>query len=377
MDSADERTKGIWVRSTDPSKLLVVSGLNYETHTSDGFLALPIMPGADQYTYFTNSMLWNNRTGDTSPSLVLLVAQQDSTVVTITPTEYVIIPYDLRESSQYFVHPGESYTVTLNWLETYQIESLLDLTGTKIVSNKPLSVFSSHECTDVPGGVTACDHLFEQVPPTYTWGRFFFLVPSDAQYRTAPEWYRIVSSKRATTVRITCFSVTDSVHAFSYHAYIADVGLFEQFQIEIDNYCYVSSDKPILVMQYAYGGTSNPQGRGDPFMMMILPNEQFVTNSTIQFYSHSFFPYNYITIVVRQEDTPSGSILVDGSPTLGDWITLYCDEGVLCGYALRMSVSSNYHAVRHTDSSVPVAVYVYGFEYYGGYGYPAAMSLKS
>ena len=378
VDYDTERNKGIWVRATDPSKSIIVSGMNYETHTADAFLALPSGPLTSEYTYITNSMLWLNRTGSTFPSLILIVGTQDNTVLTITPTEYVIIPYDLRDpdSSQYFAHPGEPYTVTLNRLETYQIESNLDLTGSRITSNKPLSVFSGHECTDVPGGVTACDHLFEQVPPTSTWGRFFFLVSSDSIYRTSPEWYRIVSSKPSTTVSITCFSLDDSLHSFSYHAYIALVGGFEQFQMEMSNYCYVMADKPVLVMQYAYGGSSNAYGQGDPFMMMILPTEQYVTNTTIQFFAYYYFTSD-ITIVALQQDSPGTNILLDGYPITSDWSQLYCAEGELCGHALRMQISSGFHTIGHLDGSVPVAVYVYGFEYYQGYGYPAAMSLKS
>ena len=377
VDYDTDRNKGIWVSAIDPSKSIIVSGLNYEDYTTDAFLALPTGPVTEQYTYITNSMLWTNRTGSIFPSLVLIVGTKDNTMVTITPTEYVIIPYDLRDpyNPQSFVHPGQSYTVTLNRLQTYQIESSLDLTGSRVVSDKPLSVFASHECTDVPGGVTACDHLFEQVPPTSTWGRFFFLVPSDSAYRTSPEWYRIVSSKQSTTVSITCFSLEDSLHSFSYHAYIAAVGGFEQFQMERDNYCHVVSDKPVLVMQYAYGGSVN-NGHGDPFMMMILPNEQFVTNATIQFYAYYSFTSD-ITIVVMQQENPSNSVLLDSIPLTSLWTALYCSEEELCGYALRMQVYSGFHSVRHTNSLTPLAVYVYGFEYYQGYGYPAAMSLRS
>ena len=377
VNSDTERNKGIRVRATDPSKTLVVSGMNYESYTVDSFLALPTGPVREEYTYISNSMLWTNRTGDTFPSLILIVGTQDNTVLTITPTEYVVIPYDLRDPNnpQYFVHPGQSYTVTLNALETYQIESNLDLTGSRIVSNKPLSVFAGHECTDVPGAVAYCDHLFEQVPPTNTWGRFFFLVPSESSYRTSPEWYRIVSSKPSTTVSITCFSLEDSLHSFSYQAYIGPVGGFEQFQMERDNYCYVSADKPALVMQYAYGSSVN-NGHGDPFMMMILPNEQYVTNATIQFYAFSGF-ISDITIVVLQQTSPSNSVLLDSVPLVSDWVPLYCAEGELCGYTLRWEINNGFHSLRHTSNLVPVAVYVYGFGSYQGYGHPAAMALKS
>ncbi len=43
-------------------------------------------------------------------------------------------------------------------LETYQIESDTDLTGTGITSSKPLSVFSGSDCAEVPHNRRLCDH---------------------------------------------------------------------------------------------------------------------------------------------------------------------------------------------------------------------------
>ena len=377
--SDTERNKGIKVRATDPSKQIFVSGLNYKQSTSDAFLALPTGTAIDEeYTYIINSVAWANRTSASLSSLILIVGTQDNTVLTITPSEYVTIPHDLRDSSntQTFIHPGQSYTVMLDQLQTYQIESALDLTGSKIVSNKPLSVFTGHECADIPAGVSSCDHLFEQVPPTSTWGKVFFLVSSDSVSRTSPEWYRIVSSEPSTTISLTCFLQDDSLHSFSYQAYIVSVGGFEQFPVEQNNYCYVLTDKPVLVMNYAYGALAN-QRWGDPFMMMVLPTEQYITNTTVNFYAFENFTSD-ITIVVLQQDVPAiGSVLLDNSSVDSDWTLLYCSEEELCGYTLHMQVSTGFHSFRHINSSIPVAVYVRGFEKSRSYGYPASMALRS
>ena len=372
-----ERNKGIKVRATDPSKQIFVSGLNYKQKTADAFLALPTGTAIDEeYTYIINSVAWANRTSASLSSLILIVGTHDKTVLTITPFEYVTIPGDLTNDNQTFVHPGQSYTMTLDQLQTYQIESALDLTGSKIVSNKPLSVFAGHECADIPAGVSACDHLFEQVPPTSTWGKTFFLVSSDSASRTSPEWYRIVSSEPSTTISMTCFLQDDFLHSFSYQAYIVSVGGYEQFPVEQDSYCYVSADKPVLVMNYAYGGSANRRW-GDPFMMMILPTEQYITNTTVNFYAFENFTSD-ITIVALQQDTPAiGSVLFDGISVDSDWTQLYCSEEELCGYTLHMQVSTGFHSFKHINNSVPVAVYVRGFEQGQSYGYPASMTLRS
>ena len=376
VQGATDRNKGILVRATDPGKHIFVSGMNYREYTADAFLALPQGPVKDTYTYITSSMLWTNRTASIFFSLILIVGQRNDTVVTITPTQYITIPDDLRDpNTRGFIHPGQSYTIRLNQLETYQISSNLDLTGSQIVSNNPLSVFSGHQCADVPPGLVACDHLFEQVPQTSTLGRFFFLVPSDSVSRISPEWYRIVSSEQYTTISVMCFQLQNVFYLFSRKVYIADLGGFEEFHVEQMNYCYLSADRPVLVIQYAYGRAANNDW-GDPFMMMIIPTEQYVTNTTINFYAFENFNSD-ITIVVLQQAAPtSRDVLLDNVSVDSEWTQLYCSEEKLCGYTLRMQVSTGFHTLRHFNNSVPVAVSVYGFQRYRSYGYPAAMKFR-
>ena len=52
-----------------------------------------------------------------------------------------------------------------------------DITGTSIVSNKPLTVISGHECGNVPDDVPRCEHITEEIPPTVHWGQQFLLTP--------------------------------------------------------------------------------------------------------------------------------------------------------------------------------------------------------
>ena len=62
----------------------------------------------------------------------------------------------------YRVNIGPSTFITLNWLQTYLIRSTTDLTGRRITSNKPLALFSNHECTNVDGPILTsvlCSHV--------------------------------------------------------------------------------------------------------------------------------------------------------------------------------------------------------------------------
>ena len=125
-------------------------GISSHIFSADAYLALPcIKMAVNEYEYYGISY---DILSSSFPSVILLVACENETVVKF-----------------------DSLTIILNSMETYQMESVNDLTGTRIISSKPLSVFSGSECANVPQGIGACDHLVEQVPPTVTWGLKLFV----------------------------------------------------------------------------------------------------------------------------------------------------------------------------------------------------------
>ena len=139
--SVIERNKGIIVEAGGSVN---VYGISSHIFSADAYLALPCtVMEVDEYEYYGISYVNVN----SRPSVILLVACENETIVKF-----------------------DSSTITLNSMETYQMESVNDITGTRITSSKPLSVFSGSECANVPQVVGACDHLVEQVPPTVTWG---------------------------------------------------------------------------------------------------------------------------------------------------------------------------------------------------------------
>lgn len=368
--NSTETDIGIVVRATDPQKPLTVSGVNIDQYAADAFLALPVGPATETYTYITNSML--RGTGDGCPA-IHIVATQNNTNLTIIPRESA----GNLNSQQHFFRLGKPSSLTLDWLETHQIESMWDLTGTTIVSDKPLSVFAGQVSCGADD-VSGFDHLFEQIPPTSTWGRFFFIVPYNPLSSTSSMSYKVIASKPFTAITTTCFLLKTSQQIFTYQTYITGVGDFEQFQIEQSSYCYISAENPVLVMYY----NGDSDSSGGPLMMIVIPNEQFVINSTVAFNVYNNF-YSYITIVVLRKEAPKENELkLDGVDLSSrTWSLLYCSEGDLCGFTYSTSIrSAGLQSLVY--SQIPVAVYVHGVTavsglYKHGYAYPASMALRS
>ncbi len=335
--SVNERNKGILVEADGNINLY---GMSFHQYTADAYLALPCSKMAvDEYEYYGIS--YDTISSTTYyPSVILLVACENETVVNFL-----------------------SSTIILNSMETYQIESDHDLTGTRITSSKSLSVFSGSDCAFVPQVIRWCDYLVEQVPPTVTWGSKFLVASLEG--RSSGERIRVLSA-RAASVTVNCNTVV-SVSEFQ----LQSGGSFREFEIPINSFCNIESTSPVLVAQYAYGRDSD--GVGDPFMMIIPPIEQFTNNYLVE--AFSFFVSNYVTVYVSSECFQTAQIMLDNSIVTG-WMNVVCSSGEICGHVSRMNVSTGAHSIRHQNSSAVLGVSVYGFDIYNSYGYPGGLRLS-
>ena len=158
---------GIYLQTS--SDKVTVTGQSYTSHTSDTYLALPTIDlKITEYIYYGMSVY-----SPSYSSIVLIVGTESNTrlKLTVTQTTYV----STRSSSYYRrrVYSGSQYSFTINRLQTMYIADDGDLSGTKIVTNKPVSVFSGHRCASVPNGYGNCGYLIEQIPPTTYWGKVY------------------------------------------------------------------------------------------------------------------------------------------------------------------------------------------------------------
>ena len=364
------RDKGVWIRATDASKMLTVHGMNYRfaQHTADGFVALSCyIYQKENYTFYAVSTYFRSYI-----SGVLLVGCENDTELTITPTQTMEIPSDLVRGgdSSVTVSSGESYTVTLDRLQTFLFYSTLDLTGSKVVSNKPIAFFSGHECAHVPLEVDACDHLVEQLPPTITWGRRFFI--TSLLGKTAGEQYKMITSTATTTVSCYCYT-SGGIVTQTFTTTLSGTGSSYEFHIAQNMFCSIQASNPVLLVQFAIGAGREPLGYGDPFMMMIPPVEQYSNNYT--FVTQSGFQ-NAVTITVASEFfNPEDIILNGNSLNRANWTEIYCSNQTVCAYGTRISISVGTNSIYHCDETARLGGFVYGFAPSVSYGYPAGMQL--
>ena len=341
--SSNDSNKGIRVSAKE--RQITVFGLNYGNKTSDGFLALPCTrQNVEKYVYY--GMSFYDVRKPERLSQLLIVGCEDNTTVTVA-----------------------SQTIRLNMMETYLYERFQDLTGTRVVSNNPISLFSGHQCTFIPENIGYCDHLTEQLPNTATWGTRF--LTASLAGRNTDDMYRILASQPSTIVTVTC---STQLQSNIYN--LSSAGDWETIVIPGSNssYCVIESTKPLLVVQFALGREID--WSGDPFMMIIPAIEQYDNDYNI--YMPFEFSKQFITVFVTPEYYQPDMIYIDDVSQEGaDWAAINCTDTTICGYATYAELPAGTHQLYHADFRATIGVSVYGFNVKDSYGYPGGLRLFS
>ena len=363
-----DRVKGIRVRATsqNPVYVLVVMKYNffefftslvgyssYLVHPNDDFL------NAGDYVYYAVSF---ESTPDITNRLsnILLVGNQDGTSVSITPAQDVSLPVDAGSNSSLIeVAAGTTHNVTLNNFQTLGFSTILDLTGTKIVSDKPLTVIAGHQCAQIPSTTGFCEPLYIHLPPTINWGQSFLLAPFGG--RTANLYYKLVTSVDSTTIHCRC----GSDNSVSVHLPTAGSGYL--LSLPSDSYCYLNASSPVFLVQMSPGNLAD--NVGDPALAIVPPTSGHVKSAS--FYNlPSDFPNNFITVTVLAEHFIPSQILFDGNLLACSWNhfhNTFNDD--IVGYGCTYRVSNGTHVVTHSGDDGVLSVVAYGWNDSPSLGY--------
>jgi hypothetical protein len=331
--------KGIHITATNE---VTVYGMNAQTATTDAFLAFPLDAlGKDHFV-----LGYNKDFSFSNPTQATFVATENNTTVTVTTS--------VTEGG--FV-AGVPKNIVLQQGQVYQLRSLstnADYSGSKIVSDKPISVFGGAQCTNISGNLRACDHLVEQLPPVTSWGRSFVTVPLAT--RTGGDVFRFLAQTNGTAISVNGVVVTN-----------LNAGQFFETILGSNSYNRITSNQPILVGQYSR--SSEADGiTSDPFFALVPPDEQFLNAYTVSA-GTSNIPINFINITSPSANI--GTVKVDNVVVAGGlWNPI---PGTSFSGA-KVPVAAGVHRV---ISTLPIGVLVYGFGSFDSYGYLGGQSFSA
>ncbi|MDD3876779.1 MAG: PKD domain-containing protein [Bacteroidales bacterium] len=315
--------KGIRILANDT---ISVYALNYQPNTMDAAVIFPVNSLDKEYRVQTIKG-WPNDWGVE----YMIVATADSSVVEITP------------------FGGSAYTVNMNAGQVFQVQSTNDLSGAKIKeigSCSNIAVYVGNVCADI-GGCVACDHLYEQLLPISRWGVNHITVPL---MNKSKDYFNIIANENTTSVSIN--------NGTPFNLNAGQIHMLDANQPQ-----YISSTKPIQIIQYAQGGSCD--GVGDPFSVVAPPIEQSIKNITFNAFTSSVITSYFVNIVTKTNST--GILTLDGLPITFTTVP----DNTQYAYA-RVPITQGNHTIL-SDSGFTAMVYGYGA--YKSYGYSAGFGL--
>jgi hypothetical protein len=219
-----------------------------------------------------------------NPSLDIL-AYQDATEVSILPNVDIVAGMN--------VIAGVANTpvkYTLNKGEFLQITQPAELTGSPIVSTKPIGVFGASSCMTVPNGVNDCDSAQQQLAPVQALGNEYAAI----RYRgrmggtdEAPPW-RLVGAVKGTKLTWTPMAPMGAPTTLDV-GQVAEFNSTGQFVVSSQDL-----DHPFYLGGYMTGGEPFG-GEGDPDWVNIIPPSQYLNHYVL--FTDPTYPETSLTVV--------------------------------------------------------------------------------
>ena len=256
--------------------------------------------------------------------------------------------------------PGIKYRVRMNRLQNVYIFSCDDLSGTKMITDKPVSVFSGHQCGNVPWNVHYCNYLIEHIPPTALWGTVHYITPLASRMSYT---IKILATHDTTNINIYCNN-TRNFYSINEGGYINQTLLMQE-------YCVIHSTKKVLVVQFAHGEGVR-SAVGDPTMTLVPSTNQYMNKFDFSTLSNSSFNH-YISIIVMAQYYQPNMIylIVDGitrSVGTQQWVPIQVNSTTEA-YATQVNIPVGITTIYHSDPTSQLTVIVYGFAQGDGYGH--------
>jgi RHS repeat-associated protein/uncharacterized repeat protein (TIGR01451 family) len=355
-------SKGIHVTAQNP---VAVYGLNFVPFASDAYMGLPTNTLGTSYLVASYRQTSVPLQGPSYGTEFGVAATQDNTTVTIVPTSkagsrQALVPFTIQ------LNQGQSYQLR-NSTDGYALAPSgiqpgvpVDLTGSVVTSDKPVAVFGGHDCTTVPNGFAACNHLVEQLPPVNLWGQNFVTMPLFTE--TNGDVFRFLAQ-------------VDNTHVQVNHQQVAVLLGGQFFEQVLTGPAEISADQPILTIQYAASNMFTGNTFLDPTMIVVPPFEQFggsytVNSQSIHEAQGSDFPSNYINVIAPTAAAQASAVVMDGSaiPPLA-----FRPIGTSPFSGAQLPVAEGPHVF---TGNLPFGVWAYGFNSYDAYGYTGGVCLS-
>lgn len=343
-----------------------------EIFSNDASLLFPTHVYGTDYVAVTADSLYHNYLDpqfgfpqtENAGAFVSVVANEDGTTVDAYPTSAL--------------YPGATTGVVLNRGQVFTVvsqgpnqfptpEGGGNLSGTRVVADKPVAVFSGNVMSLEPSSATCCgDHTEHQMIPLTAWGTEYVAAPPPPpQGNRSLMGYRVTGGFDGTTLAYSPAAPPGAP---------ATIDAYETVRFQTDQaFAVVSADddKPFALTQFLlsnaeYGGNGG-EDPGDPGMILLPAVAQFQNLYT--FLAPAGYDVQYLTVVA-----PVGTaVMLDGAPLNGETSPAGTAGGIAYE-AITAPISDGAHTVESPDA--PVGITVVGYALWVSYGYPGGSGVE-
>ncbi len=337
------------LRSTQPLAVYQFEPLSPQG-SGDASLLLPVHTWGDEHV-IASWQFWAGAMNEPLAGFYAVIASEDNTQVTVTPAA----GGGPVAAGGGVVDGVGNGVVVMDAGSVMEVFSALggDLTGTRIVADRPVSVFGGHRCTQVPIGTPFCDHLEESIAPITALAKQYVVVPPrgpDNQDRT--QVIRIMATEADT--QITYSPDMDVKN------YLTTADDWLQIGPTTESFS-ITADKKVLVAQYMTGGNQNT----DPSMALAIPTQQF--RDVYRVAASSLYSSRWLTVVAPN----NASVLVDGV-SIGELAQIGA-SGFSSGTVALPNTASGANLL---TGDAPFGAMIYGHGATTSYWYPAGLELQ-
>ncbi|WP_204840007.1 IgGFc-binding protein [Cereibacter ovatus] len=275
-------------------------------------------------------------------SQMSVTAVEDNTVVTITPKSI------LGKTD------GVPFEVTLQKGESvyYGSGTNADLSGTLVESSKKVAVFSGAQCTNVPEGIAACDHLIEQQFGTDNFDTEF-LIAQTPFAGSDQDLVRVIADQDGTEVFLNGVSQ-------------GTINAGEVLTIDNVGNAKLTATKPVSVGQFMRGQNGS-RTVGDPAFAMLPSVDQLLdAYAFITPIGVDAFTQNLLNIAIAAVD--AASLKLNGVAVDTSGFTLF--DGILFGN-LAIGVGPG-----RIEAAKPFLATISGFDDFDSYLTPIASAFS-
>jgi len=380
--------KGLKLEADQPISVYV---LNAKTYSSDGYLALPITALGKEYYHLS---YYDFKEAGPWAGGFLIVAIDNDTKVNIR--------LNGRGKGQATTllgrNIGDVISVTLHEGQTYMVRGdaatrgVFDLSGSRILASKPVGVISFHMRTIIPSFDinNGRDHMCEMVPPVHAWGKKYVTVEYKRD-KGQGDFFRIMAAEDNTTFRCIYYDKDDGTVLGNWEGQLKKAGDWEDYLEvftqsgnklkSIRGTSVWTADKPVLLHHYSYSEQWDGASVFDPFMIVSVPEEQFIPNTVFQTPANKAFVTNWFNIVAVHDPNDLDfkdlkSLRIDGVPiTQLEPRFTYNQIPTTNMYWAKIPMTPGAHRI-YGDGKTKFGGYIYGFSNWDSYGWPAAMAIN-